>query len=132
MNDFDWQEFLRTAKGIFERVKNLHQITMSDEAICRIGISRAYYAVFHQAALLVDSDLHTGGVHERVILALRSSSDKIIRQIGNDLNALRKMRIRADYDSRRYPPRGLDCNAVLELQLAINYAETINKKINLL
>lgn len=132
MNEFDWQEFLHTAKDIFERVKNLKQVTMSDESLCRVGISRAYYAVFHRAALLVDSDLQTGGAHERVILALRSSTNKIMRQIGNDLNALRKMRIRADYDSRRYPPRGLDCNAVLELQLAIGYADTINKKINLL
>ncbi|MBO4401999.1 MAG: hypothetical protein J5809_09185 [Selenomonadaceae bacterium] len=43
---------------------------MSDEALCRTGISRAYYAVFHHAAPLVDSDLQKGGTHEKLIKAL--------------------------------------------------------------
>lgn len=129
MNNFDWKEFLNIAKENFAHVSNLKQVEMNDEALCRIGISRAYYAAFHQAAALVDFETQTGGTHEKVIHALKSSDIKTLRQIGNNLNALRKMRVQADYDSARYPPRGLDCNAVLELQLAIDYAETIFRKI---
>ena len=132
MNNFDWREFLYSAKEILKRVEKLQQPGMSDEALCRTGISRAYYAVFNQAAPLVDSDSLNGGTHERVIIALNSSTNQIIRQIGKDLDKLRRMRIYADYHDKRYPQRGFSGNAIAELQLAINYAETINKKINLL
>lgn len=130
MSSFEWREFLQAAKEIFPRVQNLRQVEMRDEALCRIGISRACYAAFHAAAQLVDTDAVPGGTHERVIRALKSNADRTYRRIGSDLDTLRTMRVRADYLSERYPPRGYNDNAVLELQLALHYADSILKRIN--
>ena len=125
MSAFDWQEFLNAARLIFARCETLKQVDMADEAYCRIGISRAYYSAFHSAKRLADSETQVGGTHERVVRALKSSGDKTVRRIGNDLDKLREMRIRADYFPERYPERGAADNAVAELQKAISYAETI-------
>lgn len=129
MNNFDWRKFLDVAKENFTRVKNLKQVEIYDEALCRIGISRAYYAAFHQSAALVNFETQPGGTHEKVIRALKASPNPIIRHIGDDLEALRQMRVRADYRSERYAPRGYAKSAVSELQLAIMYADSIFKKI---
>ena len=130
MSGFDWREYLHTAEEFFERVQNLQRVEMRDEALCRIGISRAYYAAFHATAQLVDTDATPGGTHERVIRTLKSSADRTYRRIGNDLDTLRTMRVRADYISERYPPRGFSGNAVVELQKAITYANNILNHIN--
>lgn len=130
MSGFDWREFLHTAEEFFERVQNLRQVEMHDEALCRIGISRAYYAAFHAAAQLVDTNAVPGGTHERVIIALKSSGDRNLRRLGENLNNLRQMRVRADYLDERYPPRGFSGNAVVELQKAVTYANNIINHIN--
>lgn len=127
---FDWKEFLSVAKENFMRCQNLQTVDMRAEALCRTAISRAYYAAFHEAKSFVDFEVQTGGAHEKVIKALRASDDKNTRRIGNDLDKLRKLRIRADYDGERYAPRGYADNAVADLQLAISYAETILKRLS--
>lgn len=128
---FDWQEFLRFAQKIYAEVEHLRELDDSDESLCRIGISRAYYAAFHVARnylLELEPNFSSGlgeGSHQAIIKAFTRFDDKYRRQIGNKLAFLKDMRVRADYNERRYRRRGEMGNAVLELKMATNYAEKI-------
>jgi uncharacterized protein (UPF0332 family) len=75
------------------------------EAEWRSAVSRAYYAAFHVARRL----LQQGGfivpdgdqAHAYVWLRLSNAGHPDVRQAGLDLNQLRSMRNRADYDLDR-------------------------------
>ena len=135
---FDWQEFLIFAKDIYNNCSTLQKIESKDEALCRTGISRAYYAVFHESEnYLLEINPHYAddlncvkGSHDKVILGFEKMSNAYRRNIGKDLGKFKEMRVRADYDERRYSKRGNAGSVVGELQKAIFYACKINKQIS--
>ena len=77
------------------------------EAEWRSAISRAYYAAFHVArALLLSLGFRTpqaDRAHGYLWLRLANAGAADVKVAGNRLNALRRQRNRADYDS--HPPR---------------------------
>lgn len=96
---FNWSEYLNLAEMLTGRTT----IPSSQEAKLRSAVSRAYYAAFCQARNhLRDEEGHTippgGQAHPYVRDALRSSSDRARKQIGNDLDRLRRRRNQADYE----------------------------------
>lgn len=129
---FDWQEFLHFARQIYRELETTREV---DETLCRIGISRAYYAAYHAARnylLELIPDFSSGigeGSHQAVINEFLRMKDKYRRQIGNEIRRLRARRVRADYDSNCYNRRGEIGNAVSELKTAIDYADKINALI---
>ena len=71
----------------------------------RSGTSRAYYAAFHVARQLL-ADLgfivpRADRSHGYVWIRLANSGETTVKNAGNDLNALRGHRNRADYDPHR-------------------------------
>jgi uncharacterized protein (UPF0332 family) len=79
--------------------------TGTAEADWRSAVSRAYYAAFHVARLL----LRQGGfavpraerAHAYLFLRLSNSGHPLVEQAGVNLNSLRSTRNRADYDLDR-------------------------------
>ncbi len=72
------------------------------EAEWRSAVSRAYYAVFHVARRLF-TDLgftvpRADRAHQYVVFRLGNSGDAAVEQAGRDLETLRRLRNRADYD----------------------------------
>jgi uncharacterized protein (UPF0332 family) len=124
---FDWKEFLNLAKDLAESAKILaaHNKLSAKEAAQRSAVSRAYYAVFHEAeAFLIrkkllkpynqedDPQARTHG-HERVIKIFLDTGRKAglhpRRRIGEDLIRLRKNRVLADYSSE-FPELEVEVN----------------------
>ena len=128
---FDWMEFFRFAQKSLDEMRDVKKIAVEQESICRIAISRAYYAAFHTARnfLLELNPDFTGGIwegtHQAVIKAFTQSDDRYCRQIGRELSQLKSKRVRADYVSQSYPQRGEAGNVVAELQGALFLAEKI-------
>lgn len=124
------------ARKTFAERKSLKNIGMYDEAVCRIGISRAYYAAFHKAENFLyeiekDFQPKSGeGPHDRIINAFKRMSNLYHRKISAKLGDMKDLRERADYHSNRYKKRGLDGNVIGELQKAISYAESVNTVID--
>ncbi len=77
-------------------------ITGAEEAEWRSAVSRAYYAAFHAARELLRAcgfDVpRADAAHAYLWLRLANSGHPDIRQAGNELNELRQVRNRADYD----------------------------------
>ncbi len=74
----------------------------STEAAWRTAVSRAYYAVFHVARLLLQ-DLgfaipRADRAHAYLTLRLQNCGNPQVGQAGTDLEDLRRLRNRADYD----------------------------------
>jgi uncharacterized protein (UPF0332 family) len=72
------------------------------EAGWRSAISRAYYAAFHVARRLL-ADLNftvprAGRAHQYLIFRLSNCGEPVVEQAGRDLETLRRLRNRADYD----------------------------------
>jgi uncharacterized protein (UPF0332 family) len=68
----------------------------------RSGVSRAYYACFHVARRLF-SDLsftvpRADRAHQYLVYRLSNSGEALVEQAGRDLETLRRLRNRADYD----------------------------------
>ena len=101
---------------------------MKDEAVCRIGISRAYYATFHKAEKFIyetEKDFQpkaTERPHDRIINAFKRTDNPHHRKIYSNLAMMKDLRERADYSSRRYSEQYLAGNVIGELQKAISYA----------
>jgi uncharacterized protein (UPF0332 family) len=113
MMAFDWVDYLRVAKDLAEK---------NDEASLRAAISRAYYAAFWTARILVEEDIgeirEARGVHE--VVWNRFNYDKCshgssILDVGNLLKA---QRIVADYRADKFIGRQA-------VQLAIRRAEAL-------
>lgn len=130
--NFDWQEFLHFARQIYRELETTREV---DDTLCRIGISRAYYAAYHAARnylLELIPDFSSGigeGSHQAVINEFLRMKDKYRRQIGDRLAFVKDMRVRADYKERCYNRRGEIGNALSELKTAIDYADKINALI---
>lgn len=72
------------------------------EADWRSAISRAYYAAFHVARRLL-ADLNftvprADRAHQYLIFRLSNCGEPAVEQAGRDLETLRRLRNRADYD----------------------------------
>jgi hypothetical protein len=74
----------------------------STEAEWRSAVSRAYYTAFHVARRLL-SDLRftvprADRAHQYLVFRLGNSGEPAVEQAGRDLETLRRLRNRADYD----------------------------------
>jgi uncharacterized protein (UPF0332 family) len=74
----------------------------SAEAEWRSAVSRAYYAAFHVARSLL-SDLNftvprADRAHQYLVFRLSNSGEPSVEQAGRNLDTLRRLRNRADYD----------------------------------
>lgn len=72
------------------------------EADWRTAISRAYYAAFHVARpLLADLNFavpRADRAHQYLVFRLSNCGEAAVEQAGRDLDTLRRLRNRADYD----------------------------------
>ncbi|HID61452.1 MAG TPA: HEPN domain-containing protein [Anaerolineae bacterium] len=96
---FDWSEYFALAQELVGQATS----PSSQEARLRSAISRAYYAAFCKARnYLRDREGHSiprgGQVHRYVRNQFKKSSDKVRKEVGENLNRLRKDRNKADYD----------------------------------
>jgi uncharacterized protein (UPF0332 family) len=118
---FDWNEFLKVARGL---AGEENAAIPSEEAKWRTVINRAYYAAFNQARWHLrykDYDRNIpqdGSGHEYVKSRFRSHPDEDYKKIGWELNRLHTARKRADYDDR-------NADFSIEARLAIKSAGTI-------
>jgi uncharacterized protein (UPF0332 family) len=72
------------------------------EADWRTAVSRAYYAAFHVARRLL-TDLNftvprADRAHQYLVFRLSNCGEPVVEQAGRDLDTLRRLRNRADYD----------------------------------
>lgn len=89
----NWRDFLLLAGRL---------ATGTTEADWRTAISRAYYAAFHVARRLF-ADLNfavprADRAHQYLVFRLSNCGELAVEQAGRDLETLRRLRNRADYD----------------------------------
>ena len=97
---FDWSEYLKLAQELAGQAVG----PAEEEAKLRSSVSRAYYAAFCKARNYlrdIKGDFSipsTGAAHGYVISVFKSSSDRLGRKVGDDLDRLRIRRTKVDYD----------------------------------
>jgi uncharacterized protein (UPF0332 family) len=89
----NWRDFLLVASRLAAE---------NTEADWRTAVSRAYYAAFHVARQLL-ADLRfsvprADRAHQYLVFRLSNSGEAAVEQAGRDLDTLRRLRNRADYD----------------------------------
>ncbi len=88
---FDWASYLLLARAL---------ATQPDEASRRSAVSRAYYAIFNKARLLLEREgtpiSDSGKSHDDVWRTLETAG-RARRRLGADGKRLREMRRKADY-----------------------------------
>jgi uncharacterized protein (UPF0332 family) len=89
----NWRDFLSLAARLAADVT---------EADWRAAVSRAYYAAFHVARRLL-ADLNftvprADRAHQYLVFRLSNAGEAAVEQAGRDLETLRRLRNRADYD----------------------------------
>lgn len=89
----NWRDFLLLASRLAAE---------ASEADWRTAVSRAYYAAFHVARRLF-ADLQfivprADQAHQYLVFRLSNSGEAAAEQAGRDLETLRRLRNRADYD----------------------------------
>jgi uncharacterized protein (UPF0332 family) len=89
----NWRDFLLLATRLAAGIA---------EADWRTAISRAYYAAFHVGRRLF-ADLNftvprADRAHQYLVFRLSNSGESVVEQAGRDLETLRRLRNRADYD----------------------------------
>jgi uncharacterized protein (UPF0332 family) len=89
----NWRDFLVLAARL---------AAGTTEADWRTAVSRAYYAAFHVARRLF-ADLNftvprADRAHQYLVFRLSNSGEAAVEQAGRDLETLRRLRNRADYD----------------------------------
>lgn len=89
----NWRDFLSLATRLAAE---------STEADWRSAVSRAYYATFHIARrMLVDLRFvvpRADRAHQYLVFRLGNCGESAVEQAGRDLETLRRLRNRADYD----------------------------------
>jgi uncharacterized protein (UPF0332 family) len=105
-----WRDFLPLATRL---------ATATSEADWRTAVSRAYYAAFHVARRLL-ADLQftvprADRAHQYLVFRLSNSGEAAVEQAGRDLETLRRLRNRADYDET---PALTQAQAAAAVQLA--------------
>ena len=95
---FDWAEYLHLAHELADSGRE----TVSTEACLRSSISRAYYAVFGAACIVLlrkdKLNIPRYEAHAFVIREYKSSPYRRRRSIGANLERMRDDRNKADYD----------------------------------
>ena len=89
----NWRDFLSLAARL---------AVATAEADWRTAVSRAYYATFHVARQLL-ADLNftvprADRAHQYLVFRLSNCGESPVEQAGRDLETLRRLRNRADYD----------------------------------
>ncbi len=89
----NWRDFLSLAVRL---------AAGTTEADWRTGVSRAYYSAFHVARRLL-SDLkfavpRADRAHQYLVFRLSNCGEPAVEHAGRDLETLRRLRNRADYD----------------------------------
>jgi len=103
----NWRDFLLLARRLAGG---------ASEAEWRSAVSRAYYAAFHVARSLL-SDLkftvpRADRAHQYQVFRLSNSGEAAVEQAGRDLDTLRRLRNRADYDETPTLPQSQAAAAV--------------------
>jgi uncharacterized protein (UPF0332 family) len=94
---FDWEDFLKVAEILHQGASG----AKLEEAMFRVAISRAYYAVFCMARNWKEANgvyAPTKDSHKFIIELYENSEDEIEQAIGQKLRRLRHRRNQADYD----------------------------------
>jgi uncharacterized protein (UPF0332 family) len=89
----NWRDFLSLANRL---------AAGTSEADWRTAVSRAYYAAFHITRRLF-ADLsftvpRADRAHQYLVYRLSNCGESVLEQAGRDLDTLRRLRNRADYD----------------------------------
>ena len=104
-------------------------VTGPREADWRSGVSRAYYAAFHVARLLLRqcgfAVPRAEQAHAYLWLRLSNTGRADVDQVGSDLNDLRSKRNRADYDLDRPFPEGEAVNCVQDAEDIVRLLDQI-------
>jgi len=89
---FNWIDLLRVAADLLKK---------SGEEYYRSSINRAYYAMFGRTRQILKTEeikiFQPPNVHKQVIDFLKKNNDNLYKQIGYDLDRLRRERVKADY-----------------------------------
>lgn len=94
-DEFDWEGFLAIAKEIFQKVSKINEVGLSEEAVCRTAISRAYYFAFHvsQNYLYKNNfdfeNFYGAGSHNDVINGFKKLKNRDIEKLTIILKNLR-------------------------------------------
>ncbi len=122
--NFDWSDYLDFAQTLVASKATYP----SQEAALRTAISRAYYSAFCKSRnYLRDIDniqnSRTAEIHKLVQETLKNSENKNRKKIGTNLERLRRIRNKADYE---------DNFSDLQQQatLALKWAKEINTDLN--
>ena len=92
---FDWHKYVVLASELLEANKTKDM----EEAYFRSSISRSYYGVFCLARNKKGLQTHEeGNVHRKVIDEYKTSNNKNEKKVGHNLDELRRLRNRADYN----------------------------------
>jgi uncharacterized protein (UPF0332 family) len=114
----NWRDFLSLATRL---------AAAATEADWRAAVSRAYYAAFHVARQLL-ADLRfnvprADRAHQYLVYRLSNCGDPTVQQAGRDLDTLRRLRNRADYDEA---PALTQPQAAAATQLAQNIIQVLD------
>jgi uncharacterized protein (UPF0332 family) len=97
------------------------------EADWRTAVSRAYYAAFHVAhGLLTDLNFtvpRADRAHQYLVYRLSNSGEAVVEQAGRDLDTLRRLRNRADYDEF---PALTQAQAAAAVQMTANIIQALD------
>jgi uncharacterized protein (UPF0332 family) len=114
----NWRDFLLLATRL---------ASGTTEADWRTAVSRAYYAAFHVARSLFANLNFTvpraDRAHQYLVFRLSNSGEPSVEQAGRDLETLRRLRNRADYDEA---PGLTAPQAVAAVQLAEGIVQALD------
>jgi uncharacterized protein (UPF0332 family) len=126
--NFNWLDYFTFAT---ELIKDANQTGASfQEAKYRIIISRAYYAVLHEARLQLKKDQPTliipkRATHYFIIKQFLSSQDPARRELGSKLRRFKVIREKADYADTLANPDKVAQKALLTAQEILNLLATL-------
>lgn len=114
----NWRDFLWLADRLAKD---------ATQADWRTAVSRAYYAAFHVARQLL-ADLNftiprADRAHQYLVFRLSNCGESVVVQAGRDLETLRRLRNRADYDD---VPAITQPQAVAAVRLAEGIAQVLD------
>jgi len=108
---FDWKDYIKLAKKLYDE-SNKDSI---EEAYNRAVISRSYYGVFCISRIKAGLEyISDPSIHKRVIGYYTNSNKPEKQAVGELLDELRRMRIKADYYRNKNIDKGLAERAILK------------------
>jgi uncharacterized protein (UPF0332 family) len=117
----NWRDFLVLAARL---------AAGASEADWRTAVSRAYYTAFHVARrLFTDMQFavpRADRAHQYLVFRLSNSGEPAVEQTGRDLETLRRLRNRADYDET---PALTHAQASAAVQLAESIVQALDAAV---